>query len=191
MPWIDNASGSSPHAAVWYEGPAEEWIRRFKYPPTAFRSLDPGVPAVIETLLERACAAIDPTHWQAVVPIPSTNRRIRRRGFFPAANLARSVARHLGCPYRPDLLRALGERPSQTGLNRSERLRNLRGAFCSRGTPPAEVLLVDDVSTTGATLAEATRVLRDAGARQIAGCCLARSRRSRASPTIFLVRPPR
>jgi predicted amidophosphoribosyltransferase len=70
--------------------------------------------------------------------------------------------------------------PSQTGLDRRARARNVAGAFrVRRGARiPPRVWLVDDVVTTGATLAEAARVLRRAGARQVAAICAARTLRN-------------
>jgi len=70
--------------------------------------------------------------------------------------------------------------PSQTGLDRRARARNVAGAFrVRRGARiPSRVWLVDDVVTTGATLREAARALRHAGARRIVAICVARTLRN-------------
>jgi predicted amidophosphoribosyltransferase len=110
-----------------------------------------------------------------VVPVPQHPRRLRGRGFSPANELARDVARQVGAPLGATALLRLRDTRSQTGLGRSERARNVRGAFASREPAPACVWLVDDVVTTGATLTEAARALRAAGAREIVGVCAARA----------------
>ncbi len=72
-------------------------------------------------------------------------------------------------------LRRLRDTPSQTGLDRRERRRNVAGAFRCRRRVARVVWLVDDVVTTGATLSECARVLRRSGARRVVGLCAART----------------
>jgi ComF family protein len=112
-----------------------------------------------------------------VVAVPQTPRRLRERGFNPAERLARAAARESGARCDPVALRRVRGGASQTGLDRAARRRNVAGAFRARapGAIPARVWLVDDVVTTGATLLEAARVLRRAGAREIVGVCVART----------------
>src|SRR5207249_10623961 len=95
----------------------------------------------------------------------------RARGFDPAGALAAALARRLGRPLAPCLRRAGG--PRQVGAGRSARRRN-RLAVTARDPPP-HVLLVDDVHTTGATLAACTRALTGAGARVAAALTYART----------------
>jgi ComF family protein len=108
-----------------------------------------------------------------VAPVPLHPRRLRERGFSPAALLARALAREARVPVAPTLLARVRDTRSQTELSRAERRRNVAGAFVPRTAAPARVWLVDDVVTTGSTLAEAARALRRAGAREIVGVCLA------------------
>ena len=77
----------------------------------------------------------------------------------------------------PRALLRIRDTPSQTGQGRSARRRNVAGCFAAgpRGAVPESVWLVDDVVTTGATLGEAARTLRRAGARRVAALCLART----------------
>jgi ComF family protein len=103
----------------------------------------------------------------ALVWVPGRRADIRRRGFDHAALLARELSRLLGIPSIPALHRA-GDRIDQAGLNAVQRRSNLAGAFEARGVP-MRVAIVDDVMTTGATLAEAGRALRRAGADHIEG----------------------
>jgi predicted amidophosphoribosyltransferase len=114
--------------------------------------------------LGAALAAVAGEHaGVTAVPIPSSRASFRRRGYAVAELLARR-----GGLEPADLLRVEGRTHDQRTLGRASRARNVAGAFAvRRGADPAglRVLLVDDVVTTGATLAEAARVLQAAGAR--------------------------
>jgi ComF family protein len=107
-----------------------------------------------------------------VVPVPLHWRRRRRRGF----NQAEALARRLGKPWQ-DALKRTRSTPSQTDLPAAQRHRNVRDAFALRRRADVNgrlVLIVDDVSTTGATLAACARVLRSAGAREVRALTVAR-----------------
>ena len=101
-----------------------------------------------------------PTLVSCVPPDPV---RARQRGYHAAELLAREVARRLGLPFK-GLLRKRRSTPPQVGRPREERLTALEGLFSPRRPGKGEaVLLVDDVITTGATVAEACRALAEAG----------------------------
>jgi ComF family protein len=163
-------------AEVAYEGEIEAWIQRFKYPGRGLAGLDARPLALVESLAGDAAARAAGLGPTLVVPVPMHPRRRRARGFHPAGVLALAVARRLGAPVALDALVALRETASQTGLDRAARRRNVRGAFAVRAgfVPPADVALVDDVATTGATLCACARALRRAGARRIVAVCVAR-----------------
>ena len=100
--------------------------------------------------------------------IPPDPIRLLHRGHHPAEQLARELARRWCLPEACLLVRAgSGASTRQTGLPRVERLRNARGAFVAVAKTPRRVLLVDDVYTTGATVAAAASALRRAGAVQV------------------------
>jgi ComF family protein len=161
--------------AVLYEGDVLAWIRRFKYPRRGWRGLDPAPLCVVRALaLEAARAAPGPPPC-CVVPIPLHRRRLRERGFNPAALLARAIARERGCRFDASLLRRVRDTPSQTGLDRRARRANVRGAFEACAPAPRVIWLVDDVVTTGSTLGEAARTLRRAGAREVTAICVAKT----------------
>jgi ComF family protein len=113
-----------------------------------------------------------------VIPVPLHRRRKLERGYNQAGLLGRSLARLIGIPYSQGALERVRHTPPQVGFTSTERLKNLRRAFrCSR---PADVcrrrlLLVDDVMTTGATLASATDALLQAGALRVSALTLART----------------
>lgn len=124
-----------------------------------------------EKMMWRECGKL------MVVPIPLTGRRLWQRGFNQSALLARAIARSDEnlFVFSADALVRIKNVPPQTEMSsRAERLKNLRGVF-SIATPEMingkSVVVVDDVTTTGATFAEARRVLLKSGAREV--FCLA------------------
>lgn len=119
--------------------------------------------------------ALRPYHseWQAdgLVPVPIHWSRQWERGFNQSELLAQRVSRALSLPVKPALVRRR-RTPPQVGLEAVARQRNLQGAFATR--PQASVagrrlILVDDVRTTGSTLAECAAVLKNAGAYAVYG----------------------
>jgi len=162
-------------AAVAFEGPAALWIHRFKHPAPGLAGLDTAAEVVACALVREAVARTPGPAPEWVVPVPPHLRALRRRGFDPAAVLAREVARRTGARLATHALRRTDARPGQTGRSRAERRRLARGAFRCTGPVPGAVWLVDDVVTTGATLAECARVLRRAGARRVAAVGMART----------------
>ena len=162
-------------AGAAYRGEVEGWVRAFKYP-TAMAFPDPAPEAILTELMLQGAARMPGPTPDRIVPVPLHPRRLRGRGFNPAGRLGRSVARRLGVAFDPVALERLRDTPSQTGLDARARRRNVAGAFCRRaGAPPLppRIWLVDDVVTTGATLACAARALRAAGASEVSGLCAA------------------
>jgi len=107
-----------------------------------------------------------------LIPVPLHRRRHVARTFNQADLLARQVGRALAVPVRGTLLLRVRATRAQSGLDAAGRQRNTRGAFrCSRRAPEAlagrHVALVDDVMTTGATLLECTKTLRNAGVTRV------------------------
>lgn len=112
-----------------------------------------------------------------IVPVPLHRARLRRRGYNQALELARPLAAALGIACRHDVLRRERDTSAQTELDRATRRRNVRGAFRVRDgiALPPHVALLDDVMTTGTTLAECARVLRRAGVKRVDVWALARA----------------
>ncbi|HDZ72909.1 MAG TPA: ComF family protein [Aurantimonas coralicida] len=107
-----------------------------------------------------------------VVPVPLHAGRLWRRRFNQSAEIARLLARNADIAFAPLALRRVKPTRSQVGLGSRQRRDNVRGAFRVIDTRRVEiegrrVLLVDDVYTTGATAASATRALNRAGARDV------------------------
>lgn len=114
-----------------------------------------------------------------VVPVPMHRIRLAARGLNPAYELARQVSRALGLPLAVHELRRRRHTPAQSGLDAKSRRKNLRGAFHWRGRDirGMHIALVDDVMTTGSTIAECTRVLKRAGVRSVSAWTVARAAR--------------
>ncbi|MCR8828166.1 ComF family protein [Pseudosulfitobacter koreensis] len=120
------------------------------------------------------------TPGMLVVPVPLHWTRMLKRRYNQSALLARAMANRLDLPSCPDLLLRIRRTRSLEGMDRTQRLTTLDGALAintkraHRIAAGRSVLLVDDVMTSGATLAEATRTLRAAGAGRVCVVALAR-----------------
>jgi len=113
-----------------------------------------------------------------IVPVPLHRTRQKERGFNQVDLFGRPLAKRLGLPYRPVLLKRERARPEKHLLHFEERWEAVRGAFVIRDGGRVDnlrILLLDDVMTSGATLDACTRVLREAGAKSVAGLTIARA----------------
>jgi ComF family protein len=112
-----------------------------------------------------------------LVPVPLHPQRRRERGYNQAELLARRIGRAAHLPLRPDALRRVRATTSQMTLDAADRKTNVADAFQSDAAivRDAEVLLIDDVCTTGATLDACAAALKQAGASRVHGLTLART----------------
>ena len=106
---------------------------------------------------------------QAIIPIPLSRRRQRRRGFNQAELVARQVGKELGIPVFCNLLLRVRDTRAQKELNDEERKNNLKKAFKTRTNKVQldHILLIDDIYTTGSTMNEAAKELKRAGAEKV------------------------
>jgi predicted amidophosphoribosyltransferase len=118
-----------------------------------------------------------PPEVAALTFVPADDVRRFERGHHPPEQLARELGRLWCLPVEP-LLRRTRRLPRQRGLSREERRRNVRAAFQAVRRTPSRIGLVDDVYTSGATVAAAASALRGAGARRVEVVTLARAIRS-------------
>jgi ComF family protein len=112
-----------------------------------------------------------------VVPVPLSPRRRRRRGYNQADLVAEALAGLLGLPVRTGALSRSRETQSQVGLDPAARRTNVEGAFQARRAEVEgqAVLLVDDLFTTGATLASCARALQEEGSKEVYGLTVGRA----------------
>jgi ComF family protein len=119
---------------------------------------------------------VDPPRPQVLLPVPLHASRLRTRGYNQALEIARVVGRELFLPIDHASCIRSAATPPQAGLDERARHRNIRGAFLVPGLLPwRHVAILDDVVTTGSTVAELSRVLRKAGVRRIQVWAVART----------------
>jgi predicted amidophosphoribosyltransferase len=152
-------------SALVYEARARRLVSAWKE--RGRRDLAPLLAAIVAEVLARPDV-------EAITFVPGDRERGRERGHVPAARLAEALGSVWGLPVEP-LLARTGPSTRQAALPRAERGANVRHAFRPRDGSPRTVALVDDVYTTGATVAACATELRRAGARRVEVVCLARA----------------
>ena len=113
-----------------------------------------------------------------MIPVPLHPSRLCSRGYNQSELISRVLSKHLCIPVRTRVLIKTGNTPPQTGLERSIRIKNLKGSFRvidRLALTGKKVLLVDDLMTTGATLNECARELLRSGANSVTGFTVART----------------
>jgi len=186
-PWCERCGQPEPHfgpcrlctqwpavlrtarSAVWLTDGAQHAVHALKYG---------GLPRIADDLA-LAMGALRPRPdgplAAALIPIPLAPKRLRQRSYNQSERLARALARTWRIPVIADLLVRTRETPTQTALTPGTRLANVAGAFAVRRAAHATYVLIDDVFTTGATLAEAARAFEQAGAATIHAITFARA----------------
>ncbi|MFH1910317.1 MAG: ComF family protein [bacterium] len=108
-----------------------------------------------------------------IVPIPLASSRKRFRGYNQSELLTREASKILKLPFCKALKRVELRQPQALSASKLQRMKNIKGVFISAGQSPEKVLLLDDVITTGATMREAAKILKRAGAQEIISCSVA------------------
>lgn len=152
-----------------HEGKLQDAVHALKYA---------GAHDLAAPLGDRLIAALMALGWQIdmILPVPLHSTRQRERGANQAELLTRHVALTLNLPYSHDTLTRWRDTPPQVGLNREQRLENVRDAFRANTQLNGKVLLVDDVFTTGATLRACAQAAREAGAHAVYGLTVSAAR---------------
>lgn len=134
------------------------------------------------------CADILKTHLQLaqfapqkdwlVAAVPLHRKRLRERGFNQAELIAKNIAAHCDIPYAPRILaRTIHTTPQTEVRERAKRLENVKGAFVCYNAKTVRgkyIMLIDDVTTTGATFEACAHALKSAGARKVIACAIAK-----------------
>ena len=158
-------------SVVYFEGTMRQAIHRFKYANLRHLALPLG--EMMSAYWEE-----NPLPAEVIVPVPLHESRLRERGYNQAALLAHVLGERIGLPVSEDTLARVRETLPQVELSAQERKENVRDAFrcLDDGLAGRQVLLVDDVCTTGSTLEACSLALRQGGARSIWALTLARPR---------------
>jgi ComF family protein len=180
LPWLNEAT--STVVALRFATPADDLIRQLKYHGIYANARVLGV-LLAQAVDERAAPLP-----RLLVPVPLHVARLRERGFNQAVALARYAGRMLKVPIAPSVVRRVRDTPSQTSLSVDERHRNVRGVFAVSGaralrrlSAAGHVAIVDDVITTGSTVAELKCVLLAAGCRRVDVWAVASAAQARPS----------
>jgi len=157
---------SRVRSAVWLRGSARHAVHLLKYE---------GWWRVAEALAQ-AMLTLEPLTGQVcLIPVPLGSRRLRTRGYNQSERIARALGARVGRPVRTEVLQRRRETRTQTALTPEGRHANVAGAFEARGAAGLACVLVDDVFTTGATLAAAGAALQGAGAARVEAVTFARA----------------
>jgi ComF family protein len=178
LPWLVDTDALAPapslhcHAPFHYGFPLTQLVPALKYEGALANA------RVLGTLLAQSVVRAGLHHGvDAIVPMPLHRSRLQERGFNQSHEIARFVARRLAPPLVPQALRRTRATAPQVGLAREARRDNVRDAFTAdagalRGM---RIAVLDDVVTTGSTVAAAAQALVDAGARHVEVWCVARA----------------
>ena len=164
-PWLDRFS-----AAFDYEPICGALLRYIK---------SSGQPKVLADILSRHNLTTQTTHrehFDFIIPIPDRRSRYIQRGFSVTRMVAQQLARQRSIAVKSGVLSWRRTVAQQTGMSRKMRQTNMKGAFRAKSVKGQRLLLVDDVYTTGATLNEASKVLKKAGALRVEGFALCSKR---------------
>ena len=163
---------SLARAVAIYETLILDAIHQFKYG----RNISTGS-ALASFMAEFCFPNFDFTDYSLILPVPLHIRRLRERGFNQALILAKAIEKKYQIPVNFSLLKRRKFTLTQTGLDKKEREKNIRGAFAVTGNAKIEgknIILIDDVYTTGATINQCAKTLIKAGANKVAVLTLAR-----------------
>ena len=162
-------------AGLWYEGNVRKALHRLKY------NEKQNYARPLARVMADACAHKLEAQVDMITFVPTNAATLRKRGYNQAELLARELASMLGVPCVPTLEKSRETR-AMHGLRPEERRANVLGAYrlCCPADALAgkQVLLVDDILTTGSTLSECARMLKTAGVRQVLCICAAAARKT-------------
>jgi ComF family protein len=164
---------ASARAAACFDGPARNLIHRLKYQNKVHLSRPLGLMTA-----QHLSAFAGESGVELIVPVPLHPRRLRQRGFNQALLLAGFLTKSWHIPTSRNNLRRIRWTEPQIHLSGDERIRNVRGAFAVKNPlifQGKKLLLIDDVYTTGSTVAECARVLKGAGAGEVHVATVARA----------------
>lgn len=158
-----------------YEFPLDRALHQFKYQGKRYwqRSFTALMEAFVHFHYTTHATQAKP---EALIPVPLHRDRLRERGFNQAGLLASGLSRNMKIPVDKNWLHKTRSTETQVSLNKSDRMKNLRGAFVVHGTRNYQhVALIDDVVTTRATIETLAKLLKRQGVQTVDVWCLART----------------
>lgn len=150
-------------------------IHRFKYEPYV-KELAKPLAYLIITHFKLSSKPLFDSNW-TLVPIPLHPKKEKKRGFNQAEEVAKELSKELNISLGNNILLKIKETRPQVDLEEAERIENPCGAFvvdAKEKVKDKKILLVDDVYTTGATMEECAKILKEAGAKEVWGVAVAR-----------------
>jgi ComF family protein len=154
----------------FFKGPLREALHRLKY------RQDLGLGEILSHPLVDLVSELN---WQidGICPVPLSHKRSQERGYNQSSLLAWPISLALKIPYLSKGIERIRDTRSQVGLSKVERIQNVSGAFQARHSlvKCKSIMIVDDVTTTGATIQACAQALLDAGAKAVYGLTLARA----------------
>ena len=163
---------SVARAVAAYENTILKTIQKFKYG----RDLSTGS-VLARFMADFSFPDFDYKKYSLIAPVPLHIKKLRQRGFNQSVILAKALKKKWRLPLNYFLLKRTKFTLTQTGLDKKEREKNIKGVFkvtSDEAVDGQNIILVDDVYTTGSTLNECAKTLRKAGAKEIAALTLAR-----------------
>ena len=156
------------YTAYLFKEPLRTLIHEFKYRQSLYLSA-----FMAHLILD----AISPLHLTAscLLPVPMHPKNIKSRGYNHAAELAKYLARYLRIPCHLTDAKKISHTPNQASLGLRERQTNLKNAFLVRNAKQPHVVIIDDLVTTGSTVNELARLLKQKGASRVDVFCCARA----------------
>ena len=186
LPWTEEEKterklpgGTRCAAPLWYEDAVREGLLRLKFHGSA-AAAEPLGELVARCAAERFGGEFDTVTW-----VPVSRKRLRKRGYDQAELLCRRACRAWGVKPQRLLVKSV-DNPPQSGIrDAAARRANVLGVYEAAGDATGKrILLVDDICTTGSTLAECVRVLRDAGAAEVVCVTAAFARQGKISEKV-------
>lgn len=146
-------------------------IHKFKY--SYIKELSLPFSFLILKHLENVNCSIDNSF--VLVPVPLSQKKIRKRGFNQSEEIAKNISKVTGLLLDSNCLIKIKENKSQAELNKTERINNIKNVFkVTKELKNKNILLIDDVYTTGSTMEECSKELKKAGANKVWGITIAR-----------------
>lgn len=168
-PFFDKAN-----SVFYYNGIMKKLVHNFKYQKMTTLSKEFG--NWISSFIKQDSIEED---YDLILSIPMHSARLLKREINPSHILGRNLSKKLGVPYSGKILKKIKNTPAQTGLKRNERIDNIKESFSVRKNrlphvASKNILLVDDLFTTGSTVNECAKALKENGAKNIQVITLAR-----------------